>query len=109
MYSKLPSNTRIRWTPLEESNGQTQRIAKRKPGRPQGLRVSAGYPKSQNVTFFRFAFEHDTDGIIKARLAVQGHAREPGIDYGNAFALVCKIGREHTLLAIAWEHGRPVF
>ena len=46
---------------------------------------------------------------LTLRLVIQGHAQEPGTDYGRSYAPVCRIGSIRTLLAIACEHGLPVW
>ena len=57
----------------------------------------------------RFIFKQEADGRFKARLVVQGHVQKPGIDYGRSYARVYRIGSIRTLLAIACEHGWPVW
>ena len=66
-------------------------------------------PKEEKVIGSRFVFKKKADGRFKARLVVQGHVQELGIDYGRSYALVCRIGSIRTLLAIACEHGWPVW
>ena len=66
-------------------------------------------PKGEKIIGSRFVFKQKTDGRFKARFVVQGHAQEPGIDYGRSYAPVCRIGSIRTLLAIACEHGWPVW
>ena len=66
-------------------------------------------PKGEKTIGTRFVFKQKADGRFKARLVVQGHAQEPGVDYGRSYAPVCRIGSTRTLLAIACEHGWPVW
>ena len=66
-------------------------------------------PKGEKNIGSRLVFKQKADGRFKARLIVQGHIQEPGIDYGRSYyAPVCRIGSIRTLLAIACEHGWPV-
>ena len=65
-------------------------------------------PKGEKIIGSRFFFKQKADGRFKARLVVQGHVQEPGIDNERSYALVCRIGSIRTLLAIACEHGWPV-
>ena len=60
-------------------------------------------PKGEKIIGSRFVFKQKADGRFKARLVVQGHVQEPGIDYGRSYAPVCRIGSIWTLLAIACE------
>ena len=69
----------------------------------------SGVPKGEKIIGSRFVFKQKADGRFKARLVVQGHVQEPGIDYGRSYAPVCRIGSIRTLLAIACEHGWPVW
>ena len=62
-------------------------------------------PKGEKTIGLRFVFMQKADGRFKARLVVQGHVQEPGIDYGMSYAPVCRIGSIRTLLAIACERG----
>ncbi|CAN0447533.1 unnamed protein product, partial [Pylaiella littoralis] len=66
-------------------------------------------PKTEKIIGTRFVFKQKVDGRFKARLVVQGHVQEAGIDYGRSYAPVCRIGSIRTLLAIACEHGWPVY
>ena len=66
-------------------------------------------PKGVKIVGSRFVFKQKADGRFKARLVVQGHVQESGIDYGRSYAPVCRIGRIRTLLDIACEHGWPVW
>ena len=66
-------------------------------------------PKGENIIGSRFIFKQKADGRLKARLVVQGHVQKSGIDYGRSYAPVCRIGSMRTLLAIAYEHGWPVW
>ena len=66
-------------------------------------------PKGEKIIVSRFVFKQKADGRFKARLVVQGHVQEPGIDYRRSYAPVCRIGSIWTLLAIACEHGWPVW
>ena len=66
-------------------------------------------PKGEKIIGSRFVFKQRADGRFKARLVVQGPVQEPGIDYGRSYAPVCRIGSIRTLLAIAFEHGWPVW
>ena len=66
-------------------------------------------PKREKIIDSRFVFKQKADGRFKTRLVVQGHVQEPGIDYGRNYAPVCRIGSIRTLLAIACEHGWPVW
>ena len=66
-------------------------------------------PKGEKIIDSRFVFKPKADGRSKARLVVQGHVQEPGIDYGRSYAPVCRIGSIRTLLTIACEHGWPVW
>ena len=61
--------------------------------------------KREKIIGSRFVFKQKADGRFKARLVVQGHVQEPGIDYGRSYARVCRIGSIRTPLAIACEHG----
>ena len=66
-------------------------------------------PKWEKIIGSRFVSKQKADGRLKARLVVQGHVQEPGIDYGRSYAPVCRIGSIRTLLTIACKHGRPVW
>lgn len=66
-------------------------------------------PKDEKILGTRFVFKQKADGSLKVRLVVQGHVQESGIDYGRSYAPVCRIGSVRTLLAIACEHGWPVW
>ena len=66
-------------------------------------------PKNNKIIGSRFAFKQNTDGRFKAGLVVQGYVQEPGIDYGKSYAPVCRIGSICMVLAIACEHGWPVW
>ena len=66
-------------------------------------------PKGEEIIGSRFVFKQKADGRFKARLVVHGHVQEPGIDYGRSYAPVCRIGSIRTLLAVACEHGWPVW
>ena len=66
-------------------------------------------PKGEKIIGSRFVFKQKADGRFKARLVVQGHVQEPGIDYGRSYAPMCRIGSIRTLLAIACEHGWSVW
>lgn len=65
-------------------------------------------PKEEKIIASRFVLQQKADGRFKARLVVQGHVQEAGIDHGRSYAPVCRIGSVRTLLAIACEHGWPV-
>ena len=65
-------------------------------------------PKGEKIIGSPFVSKQKADGRFKARLVVQGHVQEPGIDYGRSYAPVYCIGSIRTLLAIACEHGWPV-
>ena len=56
-----------------------------------------------------FVFKQKVDRRFKARLVVQDHVQEPGIDYGRSYVPLCRNGSIRTLLAIACEHGWPVW
>ena len=66
-------------------------------------------PKGENIIGSSFVFKQKADGRFKARLVVQGHVEEPGIDYGRSYAPVRRIRSIRTLLAIACEHAWPVW
>ena len=66
-------------------------------------------PKKEKIFGSRFVFKQKADGRFKARHVVQGHVQEPRIDYGRSYAPVCRIGSIRTPLAIACEHGWPVW
>ena len=66
-------------------------------------------PKEENIMGSRFVFKQKVDGRFKARLVVQGYVQEAGVDYGRSYAPVCRIGSIRTVLAIACEHGWPVW
>ena len=67
-------------------------------------------PKEEKIIGSRFVFKQKANGRFKARLVVQDHVQEPGIDYGKSYAPVCRIGSIRTLLAIVErEHGWPVW
>lgn len=66
-------------------------------------------PKEEKILGSRFVFKQKADGRFKARLVVQGHVQEAGLDYGRSYAPVCRIGSVRTLLAVACEHGWPVW
>ena len=66
-------------------------------------------PKGEKIIGSRFVVKQKADGGFKARLVVQGHLQEPGIDYGRSYAPVGRIGSIRTLLAIACEQGWPVW
>ena len=65
--------------------------------------------KGEKIIGSHFVFKQKADGRFKARLVVQGHVQEPGIDYWRSYAPVCRIGSIRTLLAIACKHGWPFF
>ena len=62
-------------------------------------------PKGEKIIGSRFVFKQKADRRFKARLVVQGHVLEPGIDYGRSYAPVSRFGNIRTLLAIACGHG----
>ena len=66
-------------------------------------------PKEEKIIGLRFVFKQKVDGRFKARLVVQGYVQEAGVDYGRSYAPVCRIGSIRTVLAIACEHGWPVW
>ena len=66
-------------------------------------------PKREKSIGSRFVFKQKADGRFKAKLVVQGHVQVPGIDYGRNYAPVCGIESIRNLLAIACEHGWPVW
>ena len=66
-------------------------------------------PKEEKIIGSRFVFKQKIDGRFKARLVVQGYVQEAGVDYGRSYAPVCRIGSIRTVLAIACEHGWPVW
>ena len=66
-------------------------------------------PHDNKIIGSRFVFKQKTDGRFKARLVVQGYVQEPGIDYGKSYEPVCRIGSIRMILAIACEHGWPVW
>ena len=66
-------------------------------------------PKEEKIIGSRFVFKQKVDGRFKARLVVQGYVQEAGVDYGRSYAPVCRIGSIRTALAIACEHGWPVW
>ena len=66
-------------------------------------------PKGEKIIGSRLVFKQMAEGRFKARLVVQGHVQEPGIDYGSYYAPVCRIGSIRTLFAIECEHGWPVW
>ena len=66
-------------------------------------------PKEEKIIGSRFVFKQKVDGRFKARLVVQGYVQEAGDDYGRSYAPVCRIGSIRTVLAIACEHGWPVW
>lgn len=57
----------------------------------------------------RYVFKQKANGAYKARLVVQGYYQRPGIDFGQTFAPVCRIGSQRMILAIACEHEWPVY
>ena len=66
-------------------------------------------PKEEKIIGSRFVFKQKVDGRFKARLVVQGYVQEAGVDYGRSYAPVFRIGSIRTVLAIACEHGWPVW
>ena len=66
-------------------------------------------PKEEKIIGSRFVVKQKVDGRFKARLVVQGYVQEAGVDYGRSYAPVCRIGSIRTVLAIACEHGWPVW
>ena len=66
-------------------------------------------PKEEKIIGSRFVFKQKIDERFKARLVVQGYVQEAGVDYGRSYAPVCRIGSIRTVLAIACEHGWPVW
>ena len=66
-------------------------------------------PKEKKIIGSRFVFKQKIDGRFKAKLIVQGYVQEAGVDYGRSYAPVCRIGSIRTVLAIACEHGWPVW
>ena len=65
--------------------------------------------KEEKIIGSRVVFKQKVDGRFKARLVVQGYVQEAGVDYGRSYAPVCRIGSIRTVLAIACEHGWPVW
>ena len=65
--------------------------------------------KGEKIIDSCFVFKQKADRRFKARLVVQGHVQEPGIDYGRSCTPVSRIESIRTLLAIACEHGWPVW
>ena len=70
---------------------------------------TSSVPKEENIIGSRFVFKQKIDGRFKARLVFQGYVQEAGVDYGRSYAPVCRIGSIRTVLAIACEHGWPVW
>ena len=66
-------------------------------------------PKGEKAIGSRYVFKQKADGTFKARLVVQGFSQRPGIDFGQSFAPVCRIGSQRMVLAIACEHDWPVY
>ena len=66
-------------------------------------------PKGEKILPLKYIFKQKADGRFKARAVVGGHLQEAGYDYGRTFAPVCRIGSVRMLLAIACEHGWPVY
>lgn len=66
-------------------------------------------PKTEKIIITRVVFKQEADGRFKARPVVQGHVQKAGVDYGRSYAPVYRIGSSRTLLAIACEHGWPVW
>ena len=66
-------------------------------------------PKEEKIIGSRFVFKQKIDGRFKVRLVVQGYVQEAGVDYGRSYAPVCRIGSIRTVLAIACNHGWPVW
>lgn len=42
--------------------------------------------------------------VLRARRVIHGYVQEPGMNYGVAFAPVCRRRSQRMLLVIAWEH-----
>ncbi|CAN0181201.1 unnamed protein product, partial [Laminaria digitata] len=66
-------------------------------------------PKDNKIIGSRFVLKQKTDGRFKAWLFVQRYVQEAGIDYGKSYAPVCRVGSIRTILAVACEHGWPVW
>ena len=68
-----------------------------------------GVHKGQKFIVPRFEFKQKVDGRFKAKPVLQGCAPEAGIDYGNTFTPVCRIGSQRVLLAIACQQDWTVY
>ena len=73
------------------------------------LVIISSVRKGEKIIGSRFVLKQNADGRFKARLVVQDHVQEPGIDYRRRYAPVCRIGSIRTLLALACEHGWSVW
>lgn len=64
-------------------------------------------PEVENILGSRFVFKQNADDRFKARLVVQGHVQEAGIDYGRSYGIPY---RKRTYSAgYNCEHGWPVW
>lgn len=66
-------------------------------------------PKGEKAIGSRYVFKQKADNTFKARLVVQGFSQRPGIDYGQSFAPVCRIGSQRVVLGIACEHDWLIY
>ncbi|CAM9751675.1 unnamed protein product [Discosporangium mesarthrocarpum] len=65
-------------------------------------------PTDCNIVGSRWVFARIQDGTLQARLAAQGFSQSAGIDYGETFSPVCRIGSVRLILALVNEKDRPI-
>ncbi|CAM9456827.1 unnamed protein product [Discosporangium mesarthrocarpum] len=66
-------------------------------------------PTDRNIVGSRLVFARKQDGTQKARWVAQGFSQSNGLDYGETFSPVCRIGSVRLILALANKKDWPVY
>ncbi|CAM9649129.1 unnamed protein product [Discosporangium mesarthrocarpum] len=65
-------------------------------------------PRDRNIVGSRWVFARKHDGTLNARWVAQGFRQSAGLDYGETFSHVCRIGSVRLILALANEKDWPI-
>ncbi|CAN0049551.1 unnamed protein product [Discosporangium mesarthrocarpum] len=66
-------------------------------------------PTDRNTLGSRWVFGRKHDGTLKARWVTQGFSQSSGLDYGETFSPVCRMGSVRLILALSNEKDLPVY